>query len=66
MNNKYLYRAKRIDNGEWIEGALLPLDDGTHRIATSCLISDNNNLLTVCAYEVDESTINKLEERNND
>ena len=22
MNNRYLYRAKRIDNGEWVEGAL--------------------------------------------
>ena len=62
MDNKYLYRAKRIDNDEWIEGALLPLDDGLYRIATSCLISENNNLLTVCAYEVDESTIGKLEE----
>lgn len=62
MDNKYLYRAKRLDNGKWIEGALLPLDDKTYRIATSCLIGDNNNLLTVCAYEVDESTISKLEE----
>ena len=22
MNNRYLYRAKRIDNGEWVEGYL--------------------------------------------
>lgn len=23
MENRYLYRAKRIDNGEWIVGSLL-------------------------------------------
>ena len=23
MNNRYLYRAKRIDNGEWVEGHLI-------------------------------------------
>ena len=23
MNNRYLYRAKRIDNGEWVEGYLI-------------------------------------------
>ena len=23
MNNRYLYRAKRIDNGEWVEGFLM-------------------------------------------
>lgn len=22
MNDRYLYRAKRVDNGEWVEGAL--------------------------------------------
>lgn len=26
MNNRYLYRAKRIDNGEWVEGNRI--DDG--------------------------------------
>lgn len=62
MYNKYLYRAKRLDNDEWVEGALLPLDDGTYRIATSCFVSNDINLLTVCAYEVDESTISELEE----
>ena len=25
MNNRYLYRAKRMDNGEWVEGFLFPL-----------------------------------------
>lgn len=27
MENRYLYRAKRIDNGEWVQGAVLFHDD---------------------------------------
>lgn len=57
MNDRYLFRAKRIDNGEWVEGCLLVLDDETYRIATSCLQGDVKELLNVCAYEVDQSTI---------
>ena len=57
MNDRYLYRAKRIDNGEWVEGCLLVLDDETYRIATSCLQGVAEQLLEVCAYEVDPSTI---------
>ena len=57
MNDRYLYRAKRIDNGEWVEGCLLVLDDETYRIATSCLQGNEEHLLQVCAYEVDPSTI---------
>ena len=62
MNRQILFKAKRKDNGEWVEGALLPLDYGTYRIATSCFVSNGINLLTVCAYEVDEYTISELEE----
>lgn len=57
MNDRYLFRAKRIDNGEWVEGCLLVLDDETYRIATSCLQGNAEHLLQVCAYEVDPSTI---------
>ena len=57
MNDRYLFRAKRIDNGEWVEGCLLVLDDETYRIATSCLQGNAEQLLEVCAYEVDPSTI---------
>lgn len=32
-----LFRGKRIDNGEWVEGALFQCDDGTMYIATSML-----------------------------
>lgn len=57
MNDRFLFRAKRIDNGEWVEGCLLVLDDETYRIATSCLQGNAEHLLEVCAYEVDPSTI---------
>ena len=57
MNDRYLYRAKRTDNGEWVEGCLLIIDDTEYRIATSCLQGDVKELLNVCAYEVDPSTI---------
>lgn len=57
MNDRYLYRAKRTDNGEWVEGCLLIIDDTEYRIATSCLQGDVKELLNVCAYEVDQSTI---------
>ena len=57
MQERYLFRGKRTDNGKWIYGALLPLNDGSYRIATSCLDTNETNLLTVCAYEVDQSTI---------
>ena len=57
MNDRYLFRAKRIDNGECVEGCLLVLDDETYRIATSCLQGSAEHLLQVCAYEVDPSTI---------
>ena len=57
MNNRYLYRAKRTDNSEWVEGCLLIIDDSEYRIATSCLQGDVKELLNVCAYEVDQSTI---------
>ena len=57
MNDRYLFCAKRIDNGEWVEGCLLIIDDSEYRIATSCLQGDVKELLNVCAYEVDQSTI---------
>lgn len=57
MNDRYLFRAKRIDNGECVEGCLLVLDDETYRISTSCLQGNAEHLLQVCAYEVDPSTI---------
>lgn len=33
MNNRYLFRAKRIDNGEWTIGNLIDSPDGKNAIA---------------------------------
>ena len=52
-----LFKAKRKDNGEWVEGSLLVLDDGSYKIVTSCLVGDVENVLTVCAYDVDPDTV---------
>ena len=32
MNNRYIFRGKRTDNGEWAEGDLMQWNDGTMRI----------------------------------
>lgn len=34
MEREILFRGKRTDNGGWIDGALICLDDGETRIAT--------------------------------
>lgn len=34
MNNRYLFKAKRIDNGEWVEGDLIHAPDGRMGIIT--------------------------------
>ena len=64
MNDRYLYRAKRIDNGEWVEGNLL-ID------TCGCFICDDNcinnrksknghygyEIMEIRAFEIDTSTI---------
>jgi hypothetical protein len=62
--DRYLYKAKRLDNGEWVQGVPFEIE-GKQVI----LIKDNENLLRVhyleenmwtaeiYAIEVDESTI---------
>lgn len=52
-----LFRAKRKDNGEWIEGNVLQTDDGDCYIATSCLAGAIDEPLMVAAYEVDHETL---------
>ena len=32
MNDRYLFRGKRADNGEWVVGDLMQWNDGTMRI----------------------------------
>lgn len=57
MEDRYLYKAKRKDNGEWITGALITCEDETHKIATSCLEGRADEPMLVCAYDVDRDTI---------
>ena len=52
-----LFRAKRIDNGEWIEGNVLQCDDGDCYIATSCLVGASDEPLLVAAYKIDPETL---------
>ena len=64
MNDRYLYRAKRTDNGEWIVGNRI--DDGVtgqvfiHAAGNSVNESDKvgeEGCLRFVAFEVDPSTI---------
>lgn len=57
MKDRYLYKAKRKDNGEWVVGALIIYEDETCKIATSCLDSGADEAILVCAYDVDKDTI---------
>lgn len=64
MNDRYLFKAKRVDNGEWVQGVPFEIEG-----KTVILIKDNENLLRthyleenmwtaeIYAIEVDPSTI---------
>ena len=57
MEDRYLFKAKRTDNEEWVTGSLITCEDGTCKIATSCLGGKANEPILVCAYDVDRDTI---------
>ena len=57
MEDRYLFKAKRLDNGEWVTGSLITCEDGTYKIATSYLDGDTNMAILICSYEVDRDTI---------
>lgn len=57
MNDRYLYKAKRKGSGEWVTGSLITCEDGTCKIATSCLEGKADEPILVCAYDVDRDTI---------
>ena len=57
MEDRYLFKAKRADNGEWATGSLITFEDGTRKIATSCLEGRADEPILVCAYDVDRDTI---------
>ena len=58
MEDRYLFKAKRIDNGEWVKGALVYDDrDKLYRIITEINYSTGTCLTTDNAPRVDLSTI---------
>lgn len=36
MENRYLFKAKRVDNGEWEVGSLIALPTGEYEISNKC------------------------------
>ena len=57
MEDRYLFKAKRLDNREWATGSLITFEDGTRKIATSCLEGKADEPILVCAYDVNRDTI---------
>lgn len=57
MEDRYLFKAKRIDNGEWVIGSLITCEDGTCKIAISLLECKAAEPILVWAYDVDRDTI---------
>lgn len=60
MQDRYLYRGKRIDNGEWETGSLIALPDGKFEIANKCIDPPDSDPMwrkCVITHNVDASTI---------
>lgn len=58
MKDRYLFKAKRLDNGEWVQGALIYDDrDKLYRIITEINYSTGTCLTADNAPRVDLSTI---------
>ena len=57
MEYRYLFKAKRTDNGEWVTGSLITCEDGTCKIATRYLDDSANIAILICVYDVDGDTI---------
>lgn len=60
MNDRYLYRAKRTDNGEWVEGFYLPIGERTYIICeaeSDCTDGENTDLYATEWYEVVPETV---------
>lgn len=60
ITREILFRAKRIDNGEWVEGFYLPIRKRAYIICeaeTECVDGENTDLHATEWYEVDPETI---------
>lgn len=62
MAREILFKAKRLDNGEWVEGYLFFIVDTPYIICdgeTMCMDGENTDLYATEWYEVDEKTISQ-------
>ena len=60
MENRYLFRGKRIDNGKWEIGSIIALPDGKFEIANKCEDPPDSDPMwrkCVITHEIDPSTI---------
>ena len=60
MEDRYLFKAKRIDNGEWEIGSLIMLPNGKYEIANGCTNPPDSDPMwksCVITHLVDPSTI---------
>lgn len=59
MNDRYLYRAKRTDNGEWVEGQLIIIAKVNYYICTGKLKAETIKTAQIIPqmYKIDEDTI---------
>ena len=57
MEDRYLFKAKRTDNEEWVTGFLITCEDGTCKIATRYLDDSANIAILICVYDVVRDTI---------
>ena len=57
MEDRYLFKAKRTDNEEWVTGSLITCEDGTCKIATRYVDDSANIAILICVYDVDRDTI---------
>ena len=74
MNDRYLYRAKRCDNGEWVEGNLVWSDDADDDYKAIIIPITGRNMFTKGGangnlgfekwYRVDTFTICRCIEKN--
>lgn len=61
MNREILFKAKRLDSGEWVEGSLISIEDNSGfilRSKTKAFIPKGTN--TFCStecYEIDPTTL---------
>lgn len=60
MEDRYLFKAKRIDNGEWEIGSLIALPTGEYEISNKCNNPPDCDPMwdkVVITHKVDSSTI---------